>query len=65
MFVTSFKVYAWQGAQKMTVVCRKADAKENTAVICAALKWLLVEGRAGKEPLAFLIFLDSGKSGGL
>lgn len=65
MFVISFKVYAWQGAQKMTVVCGKADAKENTAVICAALKWLLVEGRAGKKPVDFLIFLESGKPGDL
>lgn len=57
MFVISFKVFAWQVAQKMTVVCRKADAEGNMAFIWAALEWSPVQEGTGKKPSLFLIFL--------
>lgn len=57
MFVISFKVFAWQVAQKKTVVFRKADAEGNMVLIWAALKWSPVQGGTGKKPSSFLIFL--------
>lgn len=51
MFMISFKVFAWQVAQKTTIVCRKADAEGNMALIWAALKWSPVQGGNRQETL--------------
>jgi len=52
-------VFAWQVAQKMTVVCR--NAKGKMAVTWAAVPWSLFRRRADMELLAFLIFLAGRK----
>lgn len=57
MFVISFKVFAWQVAQRTTVVCRKAGSEGNMDLIWASLKWSLVKGGTGKKSLSFFIFL--------
>lgn len=44
MFVISFKVFAWQVAQKMTAVCRKPDAEESMA-----LGWSALVPSAGRD----------------
>lgn len=59
IFMISFKVFAWQVAQR-TVICGKAGSEGNMELIWAALRRSLVQGGTGKKPLSFLIsFWDS------